>query len=301
MPGRYEPPETIAMEGDRSQTATWLREVARTLGASRLPVVIVAEPGAGASALALAIHHDGGAGAGPYSSVHCADKAPEFFAHSELSPLCCPGTVVLEQIAELKPASQTALAALLDKGEIRARLLVVSGSELSEEARKGRLRRDLVERFGHFCVRIPPLRQRREDIVFMADRLLDRYARLYEKPKPLLSAALQGALEELPWPGNIPELDAMARMIVLLDDEKLRVAAVRSAAGGSQASAQSVPLKQASRAASRVVEREVIEQAMARNGGNRKQAARQLEISYKALLYKLKQLGLTEMPHREGA
>jgi len=301
LPGCYEPPELIALEGERSRTALWLREVARTLGRSRLPIVIVAEPGAGALALAFAIHNDGGSAIGPYTLLTCSGVAPESFLPSERSPLCSAGTVVLEQIGDLKAPSQAALAKLLANGAVRARLLVTSARELDDEAGKGRLRRDLVLQFGQLCVRIPPLRQRRDDIIYMAERLVERYSALYEKPKPNLGPALVRALQDLAWPGNIPELDAMVRMIVLLNDERVSLAAVRSAALDDLGGGKTTPLKQAARAASRAVEREVIEEVLSRNGGNRKLAARQLEISYKALLYKLKQLGLSQLAHREGA
>jgi two-component system response regulator AtoC len=297
LPGCGEPPESIALEGDRSHTAAWLREVARTFGHTRLPMAIVAEPGAGSLPLALAIHNEGGIG--PYTVLHCSDLGLESLP-PERSPLGSSGTVVLEEIAELKSPCQGALARLIANGSVRARLLATNARELEDEARQGRLRRELVMQFGQLCVRIPALRHRREDIPLMAERLAEHYASLYEKPKPSLGPALLRVLQELPWPGNLPELDAMVRMIVLLNDERVSLAAVRSAASADLGYDLRTPLKQAARAASRAVERQVIEEALAFHGGNRKLAARQLEISYKALLYKLKQLGLSQPSHREA-
>ena len=230
--------------------------------------------------------------ASPYTAIHCANAAAgqiPSFTGSE-SPLLHAGTVTLVEPGELPQPAQVALSAVL--AHCAARVLACSCHDLEEECRKGRLREDLARSLGQLVIRVPALRQRREDIPFMIERLVQRYAVLLQKQSPTLGTQLLKALQELPWAGNIPELDAMAKMIVLLGDERMSIATVRSLAREEYGNGPRVTLKEAARAAARAAEREMIQKAMHRCGGNRKVAARQLDVSYKALLYKLKQFGI---------
>jgi two-component system response regulator AtoC len=112
-----------------------------------------------------------------------------------------------------------------------------------------------------------------------------------------MDAPMRKALEGHAWPGNIPELEVAAKVIALLG-ERESLAFIQNLHKARQKDDATIPLKEAARAASQAAEREVIQKVLFRNGGNRKRAALQLEISYKALLYKIKQFGLSRISDR---
>ena len=272
-------------------TSRRLREAVHAIAVCRIPTVLVGEPGTGCEILARAIHVASGS-TSPYTVIQCTGSAAGrwLVPGSTDSPFQHEGTVTLVEPGELPQAMQAALFEVL--GPCAARILVCSHHDLEEECRKGRLREDLARLLGQLVIRVPALRQRREDIPPMMERLVQRYASVLQKPRPTLGSQLLKALQELPWTGNIPELDAMAKMIVLLGDERMSIATVRSLAREEYGNGPRITLKEAARSAARAAEREMIQKAMHRSGGNRKVAARQLDVSYKALLYKLKQFGI---------
>jgi two-component system response regulator AtoC len=177
--------------------------------------------------------------------------------------------------------------------------------------RSGRFREELYYRINGVNLRLPPLRQRKDDISGLLDFFLKKYASLFGRPEPQLSSATVDLLLRYSWPGNIRELENVARKIVALGNEQLAVSdlsigiapkaaesAPDSSFGNGHATGQS--LKQASREASRHAEREMILKQLERTHWNRKKTARDLQISYKALLYKLKQLGLDGSSNGNG-
>jgi two-component system response regulator AtoC len=214
--------------------------------------------------------------------------------------LFAAGTVYLEEITDLSPASQASLLGVLaelegDNGAHakRARLICGSSRDLELEVKAGRFREDLYYRVSGVCLRLPPLRQRKEDIPYLVSFFLTKYARDFERPVPQLSAATQRLFQDYAWPGNIRELADAARAIVALGDESVAMGGLRSLLMRSEVAGngESISLKQASRAASREAEKELILKALTRTRWNRRRAAQELQISYKALLYKLKQIG----------
>jgi two-component system response regulator AtoC len=140
------------------------------------------------------------------------------------------------------------------------------------------------------------LRERREDLPELADFFLTKYASLFERSRPVLSPELLSQLGAYSWPGNIRQLENTMKKIVATGDfgaalaELVEISPEALKIGASSGSS----LKAASRAASRQAERELISRALTRTHWNRKKAAGELQISYKALLYKLKQLGLED-------
>jgi two-component system response regulator AtoC len=122
---------------------------------------------------------------------------------------------------------------------------------------------------------------------------LARYAEVFRRPVPFLSEATEHLFHEYSWPGNLHELEAAARAVVAVGDESVAMGGLRSMLkrpdGGPNGA--KVSLKEASRAASREAEKELILKALTRTRWNRRRAAQELQISYKALLYKLKQIG----------
>jgi two-component system response regulator AtoC len=154
---------------------------------------------------------------------------------------------------------------------------------------------------------LPPVRDRKEDIPALLEFFFRRYASLFERQEPKISQSTMSLLLRYPWPGNIRELENIARKIVALGDEHLaihdlveeNIAKAPNPLPGTSKIHENVlsqppsgSLKEAARAASRVAERAMILNQLERTHWNRKRAARELQISYKALLYKLKQLGL---------
>jgi len=144
-------------------------------------------------------------------------------------------------------------------------------------------------------LRLPPLRQRREDIAILVEHFLQKFAREFQRKIPVLSSETLHLFEEYSWPGNVRELENAAKAIVALGDETVAMgglrAMLRRTTGGN---GERLSMKEASRAASREMEKELILRTLTRTRWNRRRAAEELQISYKTLLYKLKQMGCSE-------
>jgi two-component system response regulator AtoC len=210
------------------------------------------------------------------------------------------GTIYLEELADLSAECQARLLELLPQstgsgaacGE-RARLICGSARDLEVEVKRGRLREDLYYRISGVCLRLPPLRQRKEDIPFLMGHFLRKYARDFRRDVPDLSAQTLRLFLDYSWPGNLRELEDAARVLVALGDEDIALGGLRAVMRKPELEGNGggVSLKAASKAASREAEKELILDTLTRTRWNRRRAAEQLQISYKALLYKLKQIG----------
>ena len=214
-------------------------------------------------------------------------------------------TAVLVEISELDLMSQSALqeVVMLRRDEQREeklpRLVFLSSHNLDQDVRLGKFREDLYYRISGVCLRIPPLRHRREDISGLIDWFLTKYSVLLGRPKVALSEAAIQSLVEYAWPGNVRELEDAARTIAAIGDEHVAMIALKSGQRSIRPrslKAQRTSLKEVSRAASRAAEKELILKVLSRTQWNRKRAAEELRISYKALLYKMKQIGMNG-PH----
>jgi len=209
----------------------------------------------------------------------------------------------LDNVQELDLAAQRALLAALPDNEdidhgIEPGLRIISSatSGLEPEVENGRFRRELYFRLNGATLRIPPLRERTEDIPLLAELLLNKHSAILKKEAPRLNEEALRLLAVYHWPGNIRELENFARKAVLFGDVHLALRELQPA--GSVPSKLASPgagcsLKTAARAASKKAERELILQALERTHWNRKRAARDLQISYKSLLYKIKQIGVS--------
>lgn len=213
------------------------------------------------------------------------------------------GTIFLDEINELDSAGQRQLLDLLPDGNgIQngssggARLISTSRRNLEEELRTGKFAEELYFRLNGVSVRIPALRDRKEDIPDLANFFLTKYTSLFERQRPALSGELLARLANYSWPGNVRQLENAMKKIVATGDPDLALAdLVEISQDVAKAGGEAIPsLKATSRAASRNAERELISRALTRTHWNRKKAAMELQISYKALLYKLKQLGLED-------
>ena len=160
----------------------------------------------------------------------------------------------------------------------------------------------MTEDFYHLVstvtLRISPLRCRRAEILSIAGDLLTQYSEQFDRPKPVLREEIVEYLMEHNWPENLPELQTAIKTFVAIGDQSISLAALKAASSLVKANGHRQPLslKAATRAASAQIERQLISEVLTATGGNRKRAADQLGISYKALLYKLKQVGAEYQP-----
>ena len=278
-----------------------------------IPVLLVGESGTGKEMIALEIHRLSERSNGVFVKCGCAGLTTE----SLIARLNCGdsgagdgetggGSLFLDEVSNLDLASQSRLLEMLPDGPgvnsqdyVRMRIISSTTRSLEHEMRSGRFRQELYYRISGVSLHLPPLRQRKEDISGLLEFFLKKYASLFGWPEPQLSSATMDLLMRHPWPGNIRELENVARKIVALGNEQLAIADLQNGSGlkgtefaqnASLGTGQS--LKVASREASRRAEREMILKQLELTHWNRKKTARDLQISYKALLYKLKQLGL---------
>jgi two-component system, NtrC family, response regulator AtoC len=268
----------------------------RELSQNDVPMLVVAEHGSGKAAVAARIHALSRRAAEPFQVYQGQEANEEILAARDGQS----GTVYLQEVGDLSAAAQKELVRQigLSGAEQRRvpRYICGTSRELEPEVKAGKFREDLYYGISGVCLRLPPLRQRKEDIPILRDWFLSAAARDFCRAVPVLSPETQNFFLEYNWPGNIRELKDAARAIVGLGDETLAMGGLRSLLrrvdrGGN---GEKISLKDAARAASREAEREIILQVLTRTRWNRRRAAQELQISYKALLYKLKQIGYEE-------
>lgn len=280
------------------QSMRALELVIRELSKSEVPVLLLAEPGAGKEATARHIHQLSSHAGGPFVIEPCSRLTLERL--SEVESGSRRGTIYFEELADLSRPCQEAFLRVIsvlehasENGDTGARLICGSSQDLEAEVRSGKLREDVYYRISGVCLRIPPLRQHKDDIPQLISHFLAKYSQTFGRPIPLLSPATDRLFRDYNWPGNIRELEDAVRAIVVLGDESVAMDGLRQrwtrTAGALEG--ERVSLKQAARAASREAEKELILRVLDRTRWNRKRAAQELQISYKALLYKLKQIG----------
>ncbi|HVN19449.1 MAG TPA: sigma 54-interacting transcriptional regulator [Dongiaceae bacterium] len=270
--------------------------VIRELSQSDVPVLLLAERGAGKHATAHRIHEISPRASQPFHALACSTLKPRDleFANPERAS-AAGGTIFLNEIGELNQASQAALTEKLMEGTNSARLaprfIFGSARDLDMEVKTGRVREDFYYRISGVCLRLPPLRQRKEDIPRLMEHFLGKYAVEFHRPVPELSPEMYRLFREYSWPGNLRELENAARLLVAVGDEQLAMGGLRALLQKPAERGNGVSLKAASRAASHEAEKALILKALTRTRWNRRRAAEELQISYKALLYKLKQIG----------
>ena len=270
--------------------------VIRELSQNDVPVLVVAEHGSGKAAAAARIHSLSARSEEPFQ-VYLAREAGEETLASCLGRY---GTVYLQEVGDLAELAQRELVrqiGLHGDQQLRVpRFICGTSRELEPDVKAGKFREDLYYGISGVCLRLPPLRQRKEDIPVLRDWFLSAAARDFCRPVPALSLDTQNFFLDHSWPGNIRELKDAARAIVALGDETLAMGGLRSLLRRADRNGigEKVSLKDAARAASREAEREIILQVLTRTRWNRRRAAQELQISYKALLYKLKQIGYEE-------
>lgn len=286
-----------------SRSMKGLERVIRELAGSDMPVLLMAETGAGKRHTAEYIHRLSQRREQPFFVLGSADWTCNHGSWEiTKQQFLTGGTVYLDEIGILSPENQQELLVLLEQMEENrnqrptARLICGTARDLEADVREGRFREDLHYRVSGLSLRLPPLRQRKEDIPHLLTFFLKRYAAELRRSIPSLSDETQQLFLEYSWPGNLHELEEAARVIVLMGDESLAMGGLRSLLAKSERhNGKRVSLKEAAKAASREAEKELILRVLTRTRWNRRRAAEELQISYKALLYKLKQIGYGEL------
>lgn len=283
--------------------------IVREIAPTNIPILLLGESGTGKEVLAQQIHRASSRAAEHLTKIACASINAESLANElglrgELH--VTPGTVIFDEISELDASCQKLLLYALPDGDLRARpgvissrVISISSKKLDEELRSGRFRSELYYRINGVCLRLPPLRERKEDIPMLSEFFLSKHAVQLQRPRVPLKGQTIRTLLEHSWPGNVRELENVVKSIVVLGDEDLALAGLAASPAGNSRSgpiteSRVLSLKVAARAASREAEKELILKALERTRWNRKRAAQELQISYKSLLYKLKQIGAAD-------
>jgi two-component system response regulator AtoC len=233
------------------------------------------------------------------------------------------GTIFLDEISEMHPNLQAKLLQVLQDGEfsrlggeadvhVDTRIIAATNRNLEEAVADASFREDLYYRLNVVTVHMPPLRERRDSVPLLVDRFLSKNNEQYGKSVKHLSNETMDVFMRYHWPGNVRELENMVRRMVVLGNEQavLEDISLRGPEPEkSEASSglldfeglgveldkgESIDLKAISRRAAQVAEKRVIERVLLQTRWNRKEAAERLQISYKALLYKMKENGLSE-------
>ena len=233
------------------------------------------------------------------------------------------GTIFLDEISEMPPSLQAKLLSVLQDGEfsrlggetdvkVDTRVIAATNRNLEQAVREGSFREDLYYRLNVVTLHLPPLRERRDSIPLLVDHFLRRYTREYGKRLDRLSPETLDAFMRYSWPGNVRELENMVKRMVVLGSEETVLEEIALRAGPlpddtpdsplrglpevaeGLARGERIDLKAISKRAAQLAERRVIERVLQQTRWNRKEAAARLQISYKALLYKMKEGGLSD-------
>ena len=295
----------------------------RKISDYKTTVLITGESGSGKELIARAIHFNSPRSNKPFIAINCS-AIPETLLESELFGYvkgsftgankdkkglfeeASGGTLFLDEVGDLPLSLQVKLLRAIQEEEIRrvgdtkttkidVRLITATLKNLSDEMKKGTFREDLFYRLNVLPIHLPPLRERKEDIPLLADTFLSRFSKEMDKKVSKLAPETMQALTDYSWPGNVRELEnTIERAMVLETEDELQPESLPD-------SIRNVEVNPAIRAAASelsikkmmvIMEQELIKKALEKTGGNRTWAAKLLEISHRALLYKIKRYGL---------
>ena len=298
--------------GSRSESERVLEQTITRVATTNLPILLVGECGTGKGFIAHWIHQLSSRRNELFFKAICSSLAPEavkshFNNPAHASGDAGRGTLFFKEISELSSASQRSLLYSIPEGDCESgedftgpRLVSSTTLDLDEEVGAGRFRPELLYRLKGASLHLLPLRKRKEDVPAFSELLLKKHSALQGRPCPNLDSEDFALLQEWHWPGNIRELENVIKQMVILNDPKnvlLELLAAphkepqRHLPTGNGSPRNGLALKAATRAASRRVEEQLILDALAKTRWNRKRAAHDLQISYKSLLSKLKQIG----------
>ncbi len=301
-----------------------LRAQAMQVAKFDFPVLLLGESGTGKEVLAQLIHKYSERAHRTFLKINCAAMPSElleselfgyepgaFTGANKAKPgkfeLCNKGTLLLDEIGEMSPALQAKLLQVLQDGQfsrlggrttvkVDVRVLAATNINMTQAIAQKTFREDLYYRLNSFVLRMPSLRERREEIPMMLRHFMMHVADRYACSLPAISPRLVKACEEYPWPGNIRELENFVKRYLVLGDETAAISELQQGTPKEPESGtlvcmepQQPDLKQMMRTLKNGAEMEVIAKALEDTAWNRKRAATMLNISYKALLYKIRQ------------
>src|SRR5215467_6528681 len=299
-----------------------IRDIAKHVADTDVPVLILGESGVGKEVLARFIHANSSRHDKPFVKVNCA-ALPHDLLESELFgyergaftgalnekpgkfELADKGTLLLDEIGEMTPHLQAKLLHVLQDSEytrlggkkvvhVDARVLATTNVNLEEAVSKGKFREDLYFRLNVIRLDVPPLRERREDIPVLCNYFMMKYRERYKSNVDDISAQLLDVFVRFDWPGNIRQLENAIKRYLILPDIEMTLAELKDSTSSAPIAIPIKPredkmsLKDVGSRAAEQAERELVLKVLEETAWNRKQAARRLNICYKALLNKLK-------------
>jgi len=303
----------------KSEAMRKMFRVAAKAAQYKTTVLILGDSGTGKELIARAIHNEGDRSSMPLVPVNCGG-IPETLLESELFGYkkgaftgadknkkglfqeADGGTIFLDEIGELPLALQVKLLRVLQENEVRmigdsistqidVRVIAATAKNLEEDVKKGAFREDLYYRLNVLSIKIPPLRDRAEDIPLLCDHFMERFNRSLNKKIKSIAPAAMSHLLEYAWPGNVRELEnAIERALVLTEGDVLLPEHFPAASGQRSGEDASDMLFDgySLKVAQKLMEEKLITKALKETGGNRTQASRLLEISHPSLLSKIK-------------
>ena len=314
------PPESVIFGASEMMRA--LRERMAKIASANVPVLIQGESGTGKDIIARMTHTASPWKTGPWVKVNCP-AIPGTLLESELFgyekgaftgaygmkpgrvEMAHRGTLFLDEISELDMSLQSKLLQLLQDGQfcrigaqedkkVEVRVVCATNRKLEDEIANGTFRADLFYRINVVNLRMPSLRERAVDIPQLVDYFLDYYNRKFNARANPLSAELMNSLKKYHWPGNVRELENLMKRYVILGTEEAISGDLRPHEPDYFTADISVdgPISLKKRQAVHELERKIILKVLQHHHWNRKSAARALNISYRALLYKIRDAGL---------
>jgi len=316
------PPDPILFGQSEAMKEVRLR--AAKICDTNIPVLLYGDGGTGKEVLARWIHKHSPSRTGQFVKVNCA-AIPGTLLESELFgyekgaftgarvskpgrvELAHNGTLFLDEVAELDLGLQSKLLQFLQDGHysrigdeseraVEARLICATNKDLEHGIDAGRFRADLYYRINVVRIRMPRLRERREDITILAEYFKKQYERQFAKESAALEPQMLNYWRNLDWPGNLREFsNSIARYVLIGPEAAIIPESSKRRTAAAQASpdeANTVSLKRVAKEAIRDMERNLILEALRANQWNRRRAAVALKISYRALIYKIRDAGL---------
>ncbi len=335
-----------------SQPIQRLKNLIKQVADTGLNVLVCGESGVGKEVVARSLHRQSARSSKPFIKVNCAALPGElleselfgyekgaFTGATEAKPgkfeLADNGAIFLDEIGDMSIALQAKLLQVLQDSEfcrvggirdikVNVWIICATHHDLEADIQQGKFREDLYYRINIIKIKVPPLRERKEDIPALVNHFLEKYtASLNRNPADLhLSQELFDCFYKYHWPGNVRELENYVQKILVLGDEKpiieeLEARSLQSVdavstdnqwnqeeyllnsviGGLTKEFNQNFPsLKEIKKKAQARVEKVVIEEALRRTAGNKRDAAKLLQISYKAILYKIKDYNINIEP-----
>ena len=313
-----------------------LRTIIEEIAKTDITILIKGESGTGKELVAQAIHQNSNRCDKPFIKVNCA-AIPKGLLESELFgfekgaftgahlrkpgkfELAHGGTILLNEIGEIDISLQAKLLQVLQDGAfsrlggdgdilVNTRVITTTKDHLEKSMMEGRFREDLFFRINVMAITVPPLRDRKEQILPFSQYFLNLYKMKYGREIPPLSSKTINFFEEYHWPGNVRELENTIKRVVLFgheemalqdiihkkEEDEMNLDAFNHFSPGLLKGGETSSLKELGKRAAETAEKEIIQNVLQETHWNRKEAAKLLRVSYKALLYKIQKYRLNE-------